>query len=296
MRILVVGASGQVALSLVEAGRERRLDLIALGRPALNLTSEADVVRVMAHIKPDVVINAAAYTAVDQAEKEPEAAQLLNATGPGWLAREAAKFGTPILHISTDYVFGGAKVAPYLETDKTGPLGVYGASKLAGERAVAVANPKHAIVRTAWVYSPHGKNFVTTMLRLAADRDEVGVVADQRGNPTYAPDVADGLLAIARVAVSTPHPSRWGVFNMVAPDDAMWADFAEAIFVESSAVGGPSASVRRLTTAEYPTPVRRPANSRLDGSKLRNVYGIHLPSWRVSLAKCVRSLAAAKGA
>jgi dTDP-4-dehydrorhamnose reductase len=295
MRILVIGAAGQVALSLVEASEEQRFCLVALGRPDVDLTLEADVVRVVADTKPDVVINAAAYTAVDQAEKEPDAAHLLNATGPAWLAREALKLGAPILHLSTDYVFDGSKTAPYLETDATRPLGVYGASKLAGERAVAESNPMHLIVRTAWVYSPFGKNFVKTMLRLAADRDEVGVVADQRGNPTYAPDIAHGLLVMARTAVSMPKPVHWGIFNMTAPDDGVWADFAESIFAESAALGGPSATVRRLATADYPTPVRRPSNSRLDGSKLNRIYGIRLPSWRTSLARCVGRLIATQG-
>lgn len=198
MRILLAGAAGQVALSLVEAGRARGVDLVALGRPDLDLTRESDVVRVVADVKPDVVvINAAAFTAVDLAESEPEAAHLLNATAAGWLAREAARVDAPILHVSTDYVFDGAKPAPYLEDDVARPLGVYGASKLAGELAVAAANPRHVVARTAWVCSPFGKNFVRTMLHLASDREELAVSRTRSGIPTYAPHIAEAMLVIA---------------------------------------------------------------------------------------------------
>lgn len=295
MRILVAGAAGQVALSLaeaskalVEAGRARDVDLIALGRPDLDLTREGDVVRVVADVKPDVVINAAAFTAVDRAESEPDAAHLLNATAAGWLAREAARADAPILHLSTDYVFDGAKPVPYLEDDAVRPLGVYGASKLAGERAVATANPRHLLARTAWVYSPFGKNFVRTMLHLASDREELTVVADQIGNPTYAPHIAEAMLAIASQCVKPDGVgNRWGVFHLVAPDETTWADLAEATFAESAARGGASARVRRITAAEYPTLARRPQNSRLDANKLQRIYGIRLPPWRVGVAACV---------
>jgi dTDP-4-dehydrorhamnose reductase len=268
------------------------MDLVAMGRPAFDLTKESDVARVVADMRPDIVINAAAHTAVDQAEKEPEATFLLNATGPGWLAREAAKAGAPIIHISTDYVFDGQKPSPYLETDPAAPMGVYGASKIEGERAVAAANPRHVITRTAWVYSPFGKNFVKTMLKLAAERDEVGVVADQQGSPTYAPDIAAALLNIAARALRGTGEDRWGVFHLAAPDHAVWADLAEATFAESRAAGGPAARVRHITTAEYPTPAERPANSRLDVAKLARIYGIRLPPWRTSLSTCVRRLVA----
>lgn len=294
MRILVAGAAGQVAQSLVEAskalveaGRAQGLDLVALGRPDFDLTCESDVVRVVADVKPDVVINAAAYTAVDQAESEPDAAHLLNATAAGWLAREAARAGAPILHLSTDYVFDGAKTAPYVEDDALAPLGVYGASKLAGERAVAAANPHHVIARTAWVYSPFGKNFVRTMLRLAADREELGVVADQTGNPTYAPHIAEALLMMAGQCVKHGPDDLWGIFHLVAPDEAVWADLAEAAFADSRAIGGPAARVRRITAAEYPTPARRPQNSRLDAGKLKRIYGVRLPPWRDGVKACV---------
>lgn len=292
MRILLAGAAGQVARSLVEAGRTRGVDLVALGRPDLDLTRESDVVRVVADVKPDVVINAAAFTAVDLAESEPEAAHLLNATAAGWLAREAARVDAPILHVSTDYVFDGAKPAPYLEDDAVRPLGVYGASKLAGERAVAAANPRHVVARTAWVYSPFGKNFVRTMLHLASDREELAVVADQIGNPTYAPHIADAMLVIASQCTKPDVGTRWGVFHLVAPDEATWADLAEATFAESGARGGACARVRRITAAEYPTLARRPQNSRLDASKLQRIYGVRLPPWREGVTACVSRIIA----
>lgn len=291
MRILVAGASGQVAQSLVQAAQARGLDLVALGRPTLDLAIESEIARALLIVKPDVVINAAALTAVDLAESEPDAAMRLNADAAGWLAREAAKIDAPILHLSTDYVFDGAKPAPYVETDPTAPLGVYGASKLRGEQLVAAANPQHVILRTAWIYSPFGRNFVKTMLALAATRDEVGVVADQVGNPTYAPAIADALLDITLQLGSKSPPDRWGAFHLAAPDAASWADFAEAIFATSAARGGPTARVRRIATADYATPTRRPANSRLDADKIARTYGVRLPSWRASLELCMARLA-----
>lgn len=282
-------------MSLAEAGKARGLDLVALGRPDFDLTKEQDVIRAVAETKPDVVINAAAYTAVDQAENEPDAARMLNATGPGWLARESAKIGVPILHVSTDYVFDGDKKAPYVEADVPHPLCVYGASKLEGERAVAAMNPKHVILRTAWVYSPFGKNFVRTMLRLAETREDLGVVADQLGNPTYAPDIADALLDVAAQVTGPGSAYRWGVFHMTSAGEAVWADFAEAIFAHARAAGAPAARVKRITSAEFPTPVKRPANSRLDGGKLEAIYRVRLPAWQTGLEQCMARLMAAKG-
>jgi dTDP-4-dehydrorhamnose reductase len=288
--VLVVGSSGQVAQSLVEAAGRSGAQIKAIGRPALDITSETAVVRAIAEARPSLVINAAAHTAVDLAESEPEQARAVNAVAPGWIAREAAKAGAPVIHISTDYVYDGAKPSPYLESDATAPLGVYGASKLEGERRVAAENPRHLILRTAWVHSPFGKNFVKTMLKLAAGRPEVGVVADQIGSPTYAPDMAEALLAIAaRLGEGAQH---WGVFHIAAPDEAVWADVAEAAFASSRKRGGPAASVKRITTAEYPTPAKRPANSRLNTDKLAAAYGVRLRAWREGVDACVERLLA----
>lgn len=288
MSILVVGSSGQVAQALVEAAKRRGSQIKAMGRPALNIVDEASIVSAITDARPSLVINAAAYTAVDLAETEPEQAQAVNAQAPGWIAREAAKAGAPVIHLSTDYVYDGSKPTPYVEDDPVAPLGVYGASKLEGERRVAEANPRHLILRTAWVHSPWGKNFVKTMLRLAGQRSEVGVVADQVGTPTYAPDAAEALLDIA--AAIGEGRGEWGVMHLAAPDEASWADVAEAAFAASRARGGPAAAVKRITTAEYPTPARRPANSRLDTNRLHAAYGVRLRSWREAADECVGRL------
>lgn len=209
----------------------------------------------------------------------------VNGEAAGEAARAAAAVGIPVIQISTDYVFDGSLDRPYREDDPTGPISAYGASKLAGERAVAAATDNHAILRTAWVYSPFGKNFVKTMLRLAETRDEVGVVADQRGWPTSALDIANAIFAVARNLVARPQDeSLRGVFHMTATGEAVWADVAEAIFAERERLGGAPVRVKRIATADYPTPARRPANSRLDASRLRTMHGVGLPHWQGSLA------------
>lgn len=284
MKIAVTGKSGQVVTALLERGAAAGHEVIALGRPELDLADPASVLRALEAAAPDVVISAAAYTAVDKAESESELAHAVNGAGAGAVARAAKALGAPLVHVSTDYVFDGALDRPYLETDATGPTGVYGASKLAGEQAVLGAYPEgSAVLRVAWVYSPFGGNFVKTMLRLAGDRDEVSVVADQIGNPTSALDIADGILMVAANLLASADPGLRGVFHMTARGQASWADFAGAIFAASAANGGPSASVRPITTAEYPTPAARPANSRLDCGLIERVHGVALPDWRASL-------------
>ena len=293
MRVLVAGASGQVALSLVEVARAHKIGLIALGRPQLDIGDEGSIARAVASVKPDLVINAAAYTTVDLAESEPEAARRINAIAPGWLAREAAGAGAPIMHISTDFVFDGEKAGRYAETNATGPLGVYGATKVEGEQSVAGANPRHLIARTAWVFSPFGKNSVKTILHLARDRPEVSVVADQVGTPTYAPDLAVALLDIA-IHIAGGKAAEWGVVHIAAPDEASWADVADATFAASRKLGGPAASVKRIPSADFPTPTSRPANSRLSTDKLAVVYGLRLRPWRVGVEERVQRLLASE--
>lgn len=289
MRLAVTGSHGQVVQSLLErAGGD--VEVIALGRPMLDLAEPATVFPVLEAAAPDIVVSAAAYTAVDRAEQETGAAYAINAAGAGAVAQAASRLGLPIIHLSTDYVFNGRKDRPYSEGDPTDPLGTYGASKLAGEHAVLAACANSAVLRTAWVYSPFGNNFVKTMLRLARERDEVGVVADQFGNPTSALDIADGVLAVANNLLSNDAPALRGVFHMTAEGEASWAEFASAIFEASSAVGGPAARVKPITTAEYPTPAPRPANSRLDCAKLERVHGVRLPQWRPSMACVVKRL------
>ncbi|WP_341198070.1 dTDP-4-dehydrorhamnose reductase [Hyphomonas chukchiensis] len=293
--ILVAGRSGQVAQALAATTLPAAVKLVALGRPDLDLLDPKSIALAMDRVSPDLVINAAAYTAVDQAESDDTNAFALNADGAAHLAKAAAERGAPILHLSTDYVFDGSKSGPYVETDPVAPLGVYGASKLAGERAVAAENPDHFILRTAWVYSAVGKNFVKTMLRLAETRDELGVVADQFGNPTSAADIAYGLIAIAQRLKSGPAGFVPGVYHMTASGEASWADFAEAIFATSAALGGPSSRVNRIASSEFSTPVKRPANSRLDCSRLSAAFGVTLPDWQGSTLACVAQLVETKG-
>lgn len=265
--------------------------LIALGRPQLDLERLETIAPAIIASRPDVIVNAAAFTAVDLAESQEDAARLVNGTAAGEVAKAAAALGKPVIQISTDYVFDGSLERPYLEDDRVAPISAYGRSKLDGERAVAAATPNHAILRTAWVYSPFGKNFVRTMLRVAETRNEVGVVADQAGCPTNALDIADAVFAVARNLAERPDdPALRGVFHMGAQGDAVWADVAEAIFAEREALGGNPIQVKRIATADYPTPATRPANSRLDSSRLAEIHGVTLPHWQGALAACVRRL------
>jgi dTDP-4-dehydrorhamnose reductase len=291
MRLAVTGRDGQVARALVEAGPTLGIDVAAVGRPELDLALPETVLPALAGVRPNIVVNAAAYTAVDQAEAETEQANAVNATGAGAVAATARALGLPVIHLSTDYVFDGEKAAPYTEEDPTAPATVYGRSKLAGEKAVAAASPDHVILRTAWVYSPHGKNFVRTMLALAANRNEVRVVADQRGCPTYAPDIAVAVLAVARNLLNSPGDSRLrGVFHLAGSGETTWAEFAEAIFNSGAVKGGHRPAVIPIRSVDYPTPARRPKNSRLDCAKLARVHGVQLPEWRVSLKACLDRL------
>lgn len=290
MRITVTGQSGQVVLSMLERAPEG-VTVTALGRPGLDLEQPGSIGPAIIASRPDLVVNAAAFTAVDLAESEEAAAQTVNGAAAGEVARAAARLGVPVIQISTDYVFDGSLDRPYREGDPVGPISAYGRSKLAGEEAVAAATPNHAILRTAWVYSPFGKNFVRTMLRLAETRDEVGVVADQAGSPTSALDAADAIFTVARNLVERSNEATLrGVFHMGAQGEAVWADVAEAIFAERERLGGMPVRVKRIATADYPTPARRPANSRLDSSRLKTVHGAGLPHWQASLASCVRRL------
>jgi len=289
MRVVVTGCKGQVVTSLIERATDRA-EIIPLGRPELDLKDPTSVSRALEIAKPDVIINAAAYTAVDKAEQEPDEAMRVNADGAGFVAVAAAALNASLIQLSTDYVFDGALSRPYVETDKTGPTGAYGRSKLEGEARVQMAQPDGVILRTAWVYSPFGANFVRTMLRLGETRDEVGVVADQLGNPTSAIDIADAVLTIAARLRSDSAQHLRGVFHMTGAGEANWADFAEAIFAIAERYGRKPVRVKRITTADYPTPAKRPPNSRLDCGKLARLYGVALPHWRRSLDACVSHL------
>ena len=291
MRIAVTGKEGQVALSLLERGAAAGHDIALVGRPELDLAGDAPAIMEAIDLaRPDVIVSAAAFTAVDKAEAERDLAFAINGKGAGAVAAAAKAIGVPLVHLSTDYVFDGSKREPYGEEDQTGPTGVYGASKLAGEQAVLAAHDNVAILRTAWVYSPFGGNFVKTMLRLAGDRDEISVVDDQRGNPTSALDIADGIIAVSQNLVSGTNPAQRGIFHMAGSGEASWAEFARSIFGYSIAAGGPGARVKSIASADYPTPARRPANSRLNSDKLALTHGVRLPNWHQSTASIVARL------
>jgi dTDP-4-dehydrorhamnose reductase len=291
IRIAVTGRQGQVARALAEAGPALDVEVVSLGRPQLDLAVPETVEPALNAAIPDIVVNAAAYTAVDQAEREPGIASAVNGTGAGAVAEAARALGVPVIHISTDYVFDGNKTSAYVEEDLVAPASVYGASKLAGEQAVAAATGEHVILRTAWVYAPYGKNFVRTMLALAESRDEVRVVADQLGSPTYAPDIAVAIVGIAGNVLRNPSDQLLrGIFHLAGSGETSWAGFASAIFAFLAAKGLRKPALNPIASADYPTPARRPANSRLNCAKLARVHGIELPSWRDSLGICLERL------
>ncbi|SNB51644.1 dTDP-4-dehydrorhamnose reductase [Rhodoblastus acidophilus] len=293
LRLVVTGREGQVTRAL-QALAGPDLDVIALGRETFDLAAEGDATAIFAAAKPDVIVNAGAYTAVDKAESERDLAFAINGRGAGRVAQAAAALNIPVIQISTDYVFDGAGETPWLESAPTGPVGVYGASKLAGEAAVRAATPNHAILRTCWVYAPWGANFVKTMLRLAETRQELRVVADQNGAPTSALDIAEGVVAVARNLAARPDANLRGVFHLAAQGVTNWADFAREIFAQSLARGGPSASVVSIPSRDYPTPAARPLNSRLSTDKLAQAHGVRLPDWRDSLTRVMDQLVGAK--
>jgi dTDP-4-dehydrorhamnose reductase len=279
-RILITGINGQLGQELQQTLTD--YDVIGVGRETLDLTQPDKISQMMDEVRPELVINAAAYTAVDKAESEPEITKATNAIAPGILAKEAQKMGVPLIHISTDYVFDGSQSRPYLDTDTTNPLGVYGQSKLAGEQAIRENCNLHIILRTAWVYGVGGKgNFVKTMLKLGAEREEIRVVADQVGSPTWTGDLAS---AIAQLLPQLS-PEIAGTYHYTNSGVASWYDFAVAIFEEAKQLGFPL-KVQRIipiTTADYPTPARRPAYSVLYCGKIAAVLGTHPPHWRQAL-------------
>lgn len=289
LRLAVTGLKGQVVSALIERA-PKNIEIIALGRPQLELTRREAVLTSLRHAGCDAIINAAAYTQVDKAESEPERALEINGAGAGNVAEAAAALNVPLIHLSTDYVFDGRLGHPYREDDETNPTSVYGRSKLIGEEKVKAAHANHVILRTAWVYSPFGTNFVKTMLRLGAERDEVSVVDDQIGNPTNALDIADALIDIATRLKIEPSMILRGTFHLTGGGDASWADVAEYVFKLAETHSTKPVKVRRITTQEYPTAAMRPSNSRLDNSKLEDVYAIRMKDWRSSLTPVVERL------
>ena len=273
MRILLTGRDGQVGSALGRALAPLG-EVIALARAELDLGDADAIRRVVRAANPDTIVNAAAYTAVDKAESEREAAFAVNAVAPGVLAEEAKRNGALLAHYSTDYVFDGTKPSPYVEEDTPDPINVYGASKLAGEQAVAASGCRYLILRTSWVYGPRGRNFPLTMLRLARERPELRVVDDQVGAPTSS-------LAIARATAQALRPGAHGLYHLSAAGKTTWCGFARAILARA----GIATPVVAIRTEDYPTPARRPLNSRLDGSRLRADFGIELPTWEEQLAE-----------
>jgi dTDP-4-dehydrorhamnose reductase len=292
VRLFVIGRNGQVARSLREVAVSLPNVVIdCCARPDADLLHPDSIVKALSAFSPDLVINPAAYTAVDRAESEPEIAFAINRDGAGNVAAAAARIGVPILHLSTDYVFDGKKSKPYVETDPVAPLGVYGQSKLAGELAVAAANKQHIILRTSWVYAPFGNNFVRTMLRLSRQRDKLSVVDDQIGCPTFAPDLAFAIFEIACKALSNDWDKNLaGTTHICGPDEVSWCAFARKIMQVSQLKCGHSVEVEAIRSADYPTTAARPANSRLCCDRLATIFGARMPPLESSLEKCVESL------
>ncbi|MBB1474340.1 dTDP-4-dehydrorhamnose reductase [Shewanella sp. SG41-3] len=286
MKILIAGKNGQVGSCLVDLlEAQAELTFLALASEELDITDPVQVDKIVTEFRPNIIVNAAAYTAVDKAEQECELANAINRDGPQHLALAANKINAVIIHISTDYVFDGDSAESYTESDVTAPQGEYGRSKLAGEQAVAQACPKHIILRTAWVFGEHGNNFVKTMLGLAKTRDTLGVVADQFGGPTYAGDLANAILTISKLIAPENHV--YGIYHFSGFPHVSWHTFAEKIFeiaLKQDVLVQPI-QVNPITTLDYPTPAKRPANSRLNCDKINNEFGIKQSDWQAALER-----------
>lgn len=285
MKILIIGQHGQVSRhlqhSLADLGQ-----LQVLGREQLDLSHSHAIIQAVQATQPDLIINAAAHTAVDQAEKEPGLARAINATAPGLLAEAAAGLGVPLIHYSTDYVFDGRKPAPYTEQDAPHPLGVYGSSKLAGEQAIKAVGGQHLILRTSWVYSLHGRNFLLTMQKLLQEREALRVVADQIGAPTWAGSIAHSTRQLIE-RWREGNPGAWGVYHLTNSGETSWYGFAQAIGEQLLAMSKPCATLEPIASSDYPTPAARPLNSRLDCSLLAREWGVTQPDWQHALLECL---------
>ncbi len=286
MKVLVTGSNGQVGYCLVQQLRQQNADFLALDRDQLDITQRQAVWQTVSDYRPDVIINAAAHTAVDKAESEAEQAFAINRDGAAYLAEAAQQIGAAMLHISTDYVFDGQATQPYTETDATAPQGVYGQSKLAGEQAVLAACSRSIILRTAWVFGEHGHNFVKTMLRLGRERDSLGIVSDQHGAPTYAGDIAAALLHIAH-HITQGKPTEYGIYHFSGKPYVSWYQFAEAIFQQAQQQGilANTPQLLAIATPDYPTPAKRPANSCLQLDKIQQAFGISPSDWQQALTQ-----------
>ena len=294
--LLVTGGGGQLAQALRYAKLPRGDDawkIVVVGRPEFDFDRPASIAATLAAHAPALVVNAAAWTAVDAAESETEAAARANSDGPATIARTCAELGCGLIHISTDYVYDGSKGAPYVETDAPHPTGVYGATKLAGETRVREALPEAVVLRTSWVYAEAGKNFVLTMLNAGRRMPELRVVADQQGCPTNADDLADAVLGVASSMLDNPDAHFGGVYHAAGTGAVSWHGLAEAIFDEAVKHGRSRPKITAIATADWPTPAKRPADSRLDCSRLADVFGVRLPRWQPSLQRAVAAICAA---
>lgn len=285
MKILVTGANGQVGFCLAQQLANTVWDYLALTREELDITDLCAVEKLVDSYKPNIIINAAAYTAVDKAESDVDAANAINYIGAGNLAQAANAVGAAIFQISTDYVFAGDALSPYSEDDAVAPQGVYGLSKLKGEHLVVASNPHHIVLRTAWVFGEHGNNFVKTMIRLGRDREQLGIVADQLGAPTYAGDIAKTLLKLVQ-KYEDENALVWGVYHYSGSPQVSWYEFAQEIFLEVSAQDlytKPMPTLKPIATTDYPTPAKRPVNSRLNCEKIQQEFGAELSDWKLAL-------------
>jgi len=291
-RILVLGGSGQLGTELRTLALPKGVALTAPPRSAIDLRDATALERLLAAEPWSAVVNAAGYTHVDRAELEEEHAFAVNAEAAGWLAAATGSRGIPLVHVSTDYVFDGSKGTPYVETDATAPLNAYGRGKLAGERLVAAANPRHVILRTAWLFSVQGNNFVRTILRLAQERERLTVVNDQVGSPTAARDLAEACLVIALCCADDPDQAPYGTFHFAGADAVTWFEFAKAIIAQAHGRLARLPDVVPTTTAQYGSPTARPADSRLDCAAIGRAFGLTPPSWRSALANTVERILA----
>ena len=288
LRVVVTGRHGQLARSLLEVGAARGVDVVAVGRPELELTDPPTIGPAIAARKPDVLVNAAGYTDTEQAEVEPELAHAINVDGAAAVAVAARDLGVPLIHLSSAYVFEGSSRSAYREGDPVHPLGSYGRTKALGETAVAAAQPDHVILRTSLVFSPFGRNTLSNLLRRAQQLDEIPVVDDQRVNPTSALDLAGAILTVADNLAREPRkPALYGLFHLAGRGVASPAEFAEALFAHSAGYGGPAARVIRVASGQLASRVRRPLNARLDCARIAAVHGVELPSWEAPLRDCV---------
>lgn len=293
LRVVVTGKHGQLARSLLELGPAREIEVLAAGRPELELTDRRSVDAAISALEPQVLVNAAGYTDTEKAEIEPGIARAVNVDGAAAVAACARRLGVPLIHLSSSYVFDGLSASPYREDDPVAPLGAYGKTKALAEQRVAAEGADFVILRTSLVFSPFGHNSLTNLLRRAGEQDEIRVVTDQLVNPTAASDLAGGILTVARNLVKRPRDDGlFGIFHLTGHGVATPAEFATALFAHSAKQGGPSARVVPVTSAELGSRVRRPLNSRLDSTKIAAVHGVALPPWEPPLRVCIERILA----